>query len=393
MLRTLAASECMGVVVPVSERNSIAYRLIGGSLIGTLLCLCLASGRAATAPEKIVIDENGTVHVPAHEVPVSNLLSPAAQAYLTEHLKQVQDPKMTVQANGIPPLLAPYLIRQRELFAVSKEDTSIAGVHVYVYTPNEGVAARNRKRVLLDLHGGGFSGCWPACAELESMPIAASAKIRVISLDYREGPTYRFPAASEDVAAVYRELLKSYRARDIGIYGCSAGGMLTGMAVAWFQQHSLPAPGAVALLCAGMTLAPGGFGGDAAYTTAAIGEGRAPPTLPQDSEDADKRARATPLAYLAGTLPSDPLVAPASSPAVLARFPPTLVVTGTRAFELSSAVYTHTQLIKQGVDAELHVWEGMFHGFFYNPDVPESRECYQVIVNFFDRHLGRQTRS
>ena len=379
----------------LTEHNSqsITHWLIGGSLICTLLCFGMASAWAATPSEKIVIDENGTVHVPAHEVPVSNLLSPAAKAYLTEHLKQVQDPKMTVQTNGIPPLLAPYLARQRELFAVNKEDTIIAGVHAYVYTPKEGTAAGNRKRVLLDLHGGGFSGCWPACAELESMPIAALGQIRVISLDYREGPTYRFPAASEDVAAVYRELLKTYRARDIGIYGCSAGGMLTGMAVAWFQQHLLPAPGAVAVLCAGMTLAPGGFGGDAAYTTAAIGEGRAPPTVPRDSEDTDKHVSATPLAYLAGTQANDPLVAPASSPAVLARFPPTLIVTGTRAFELSSAVYTHTQLVKQGVDTELHVWEGMFHGFFYNPDVPESRECYQVIVKFFDRQLGRNARS
>ena len=30
----------------------------------------------------------------------------------------------------------------------------------------------------------------------------------------------------------------------------------------------------------------------------------------------------------------------------------------------------------------------MFHGFFYNPDVPESRDCYDVIVKFFARHLG-----
>ena len=37
----------------------------------------------------------------------------------------------------------------------------------------------------------------------------------------------------------------------------------------------------------------------------------------------------------------------------------------------------------------LHVWEGMFHGFFYNPDVPESRDCFDVIVKFFDTHLGR----
>jgi hypothetical protein len=30
----------------------------------------------------------------------------------------------------------------------------------------------------------------------------------------------------------------------------------------------------------------------------------------------------------------------------------------------------------------------MFHGFFYNVDVPESRDCYDVIVKFFDRYLG-----
>jgi len=104
----------------LTEHNSqsITHWLIGGSLICTLLCFGMASAWAATPSEKIVIDENGTVHVPAHEVPVSNLLSPAAKAYLTEHLKQVQDPKMTVQTNGIPPLLAPYLARQRELKAI-----------------------------------------------------------------------------------------------------------------------------------------------------------------------------------------------------------------------------------------------------------------------------------
>ena len=71
-------------------------------------------------------------------------------------------------------------------------------------------------------------------------------------------------------------------------------------------------------------------------------------------------------------------------------FPPTLVVTGTRSFDLSNAVYTHAQLVKNGVDADLHVWEGMFHGFFYNPDVPESRACYDVIVRFFAARLGKR---
>ena len=29
-------------------------------------------------------------------------------------------------------------------------------------------------------------------------------------------------------------------------------------------------------------------------------------------------------------------------------------------------------------------------GFFYIPDVPESRECYDVIVGFFDSRPGRR---
>ena len=197
-----------------------------------------------------------------------------------------------------------------------------------------------------------------------------------------EGPEHKHPAASEDVAAVYRELLKSYRAENIGLYGCSAGGMLTAMSVAWFQAHGLPRPGAVGIFCAGAG-APKGMSiadGDAAYTAGPLGELRVP--------QAD--APAARGGYFAGTDPADPLVAPINSPEVLAKFPPTLLITATRGFELSGAVYTHTQLVKNGVDARLHVWEGLFHGFFYNADVPESQDAYRVIVDFFARTLGRR---
>jgi len=218
------------------------------------------------------------------------------------------------------------------------------------------------------------------------MPIASLGQIKVVSLDYRQGPKYHFPAASEDVAAAYKELLKTYRPENIGIYGCSAGGMLTGMSVAWFQKHGLPRPGAVGIFCAGLTAAAG-FGGDANYISMPAGEARLSFGLPKPANG--KAPAQTGLPYLAGTDPNDPLVAPAASLQVLAKFPPTLIITATRGFELSSAVYTHSLLVKEGVDAELHVWEGLFHGFFYNPDVPESRDCYDVIVKFFDRHLGK----
>jgi epsilon-lactone hydrolase len=374
-------SKCEGVFA----MNLLRHR---GTLLGIALLLfgTGAGGQGLKTPAPLKVDADGTVHVPAMAVPPSEYLTPQAKAYLIEHLEKVQQPAMLAQPNGVPPLLAGYLARQRILYPVNRKETTIGGVHAYLYTPKGGVTARNANRLLIDLHGGGFRECWPGCAELESIPITSLGGITVVSVDYRQGPKFRFPAASEDVASVYRELLKTHRPENIGIYGCSAGGMLTGESVAWFQTHGLPRPGAVGIFCAGMTVGAG-FGGDATYIAAPIGEARlfAPP--PQRSADNGKSPGPV-LGYFEGADLHDPLVAPASSLEVLAKFPPTLIITGTRGFELSSAVYSHSLLVKEGVDAELHVWEGLFHGFFYNPDVPESRDCYDVIVKFFDRHLG-----
>ena len=336
-------------------------------------------GESATAskPAKVMVESDGTVQLPAEAVPVSKFLSPEGQAYLTQHLHDMQDPERLVQDNGVPRFMVPYLERQRALFSLDSADQKMAGVHVVVYAPKKGVDARNKNRVLIQLHGGGFSGCWPACAELESRPLAALGGIKVVSVDYREGPDNKFPAASEDVSSVYKELLKRYPPANIGIYGCSAGGMLTGESVAWFQKHDIPRPGAIGIFCA----SAGGFGGDAAYTSTPLGEAR---FMPEMGDDGMRR-----LGYFSESDPKDPLISPINSPQVLAKFPPTLLITGTRAMEMSSAIYTHSQLVKLGVDAELHVWEGMFHGFFYNPDVPESREAYEVMLKFFDRHLGQ----
>lgn len=39
------------------------------------------------------------------------------------------------------------------------------------------------------------------------------------------------------------------------------------------------------------------------------------------------------------------------------------------------------------IDAELHVWDGMWHSFFSDPEMPESKGAYVMMVRFFDRHL------
>lgn len=331
---------------------------------------------APSPQQKVVIESDGTVEVPARSVPLSIFLSPVAKSYMTEHLKDMQDPELLKSDDGVPRFMKHYLERDEEQFALDRKDEKISGVHVFIYVPKTGIAPKNRNRVLINLHGGGFSGCWPGCAELESMPISALMRIKVVTVDYREGPEYKFPAASEDVAKVYTQLLKIYKPRNIGIYGCSAGGMLTAMSLAWFQTHGLPTPGADGIFCA----SAGAFGGDATYIAFPLGESRMP---------ANRRTSEARLGYFAGANMKDPLVQPSNSPAVLAKFPPTLLISASRDFALSGATTTDILLTKAGVDSELHIWDGLFHGFFYNADVPESKEAFSIIEKFFDHHLGK----
>jgi acetyl esterase/lipase len=94
--------------------------------------------------------------------------------------------------------------------------------------------------------------------------------------------------------------------------------------------------------------------------------------------------------YFGDASPDNPLAVPDASPELLTQFPPTLFISGTRAAELSTAVHSHIQLLKAGVDAQIAIWEAMDHGFFGNPDLPESREAYDLVVKFFDKHLGQR---
>jgi acetyl esterase/lipase len=47
----------------------------------------------------------------------------------------------------------------------------------------------------------------------------------------------------------------------------------------------------------------------------------------------------------------------------VAKFPPTLLVTSTRAMEFGTAINSHNALVKNGVEAELQVWDGLPHAF------------------------------
>jgi acetyl esterase/lipase len=91
--------------------------------------------------------------------------------------------------------------------------------------------------------------------------------------------------------------------------------------------------------------------------------------------------------YFDGVTASDPVISPALHPDVIAKFPPALIITGTRAMDMSPAIVTNSALIKARVPSELIVGEGMGHCYIYQPNLPEARDAHQAIVDFFRARL------
>lgn len=342
---------------------------------------------------------DGLVYAPSFDLPLSRYMSEEAkQAFvdtLTKPAKEIDWNKASIgkiRQELDDEALAPDLERLMALYRVKISDRMIVGVHTRIVTPELGIPKKNAHRVLLNLHGGGFFAGANTEALVASIPVAAVARMKVITIDYRQGPEYHFPAARDDVIAVYRALVRSkeLKPKGAGLYGCSAGGILATQVTAALNEQTSLRPGAIAIVSAGAygdwsgdPLQRGVWGGDSRYWGSGPVYGK--PGLPLPFASQSQPVIFT--AYINGINVSAPWVSPAESPEVLAKFPPALILTGTRAFDMSAAVETHRQLIKAGVPADLHVWDGLGHCFFYNPDLPESREAYQVIATFFDHHL------
>lgn len=338
---------------------------------------CAAGAAEKTRP---AAGADGSMALPAFSVPYSMYASPESLKRFRQVLvESKQSPGLD---GGIEQARAFYdrinrdrAERMKKLYPVKLSTQAIAGVGADVAEPAGGIAPGNRRRVLINLHGGGFLWGAHSGALVEMIPVAALGGIKVIGVDYRQGPEHAFPAATEDVKAVYLELLKTYPAKNIGLYGCSAGGILTGEIVARLIRDGIELPGAIGTFCG--SIAP--IGGDSSYVAPALsGDSIASGPVPIES-----------LPYFKGARADDPLVLPANDPDMLKKFPPTLLISGTRDFAMSSMLQSDRLLTRAGVETDLRLWDGMWHAFFSDPELPESKEAYEVIAEFFDKHLGK----
>jgi len=320
-----------------------------------------------------------TVSVPAMQLPPSNLLSSQARQVIARQ-QAMHPPEFGNDIAAARVFWGRYnddrLAEMRRHFRTIERDETMAGVPVHIVQPVGGATARNAARVLINVHGGAFLWGAGSGALVEAIPIAATMGIQVVTVDYRLAPEHRFPAASQDVASVYTALLKRFRPENIGIYGCSAGGIITAQTVAWLQRERLPRPGAIGTFCG----TGAAYAGDSAYLSEPLTSGKpiAVAALPD----------VLPTIYLKDVPASDTLAYPLGSDTVMKAFPPVLQLAGSRDFAASILTAQHRRLTALGVTSELQLFDGLGHAFFVWPDMPESMEAYRLVAGFFDRHLG-----
>lgn len=257
---------------------------------------------------------------------------------------------------------------------VTVEPGTIAGVHVFYVKP-EHISERNKGRLMMHVHGGGYVVGSGMAANLEAIPVVHETGIEAVSVDYRMPPDAPFPAGLDDAVAVWKELIQTHNPRSMSLFGTSAGGGLTLATVLKLKELHLPLPGG---LMAGTPWADLTKTGDTEFTNEDIDNVL---IRYQGGLEADARL------YAGSHDLKEPLLSPVYGD--LSGFPPTVLVTGTRDLFLSDTVRVHQKLLEAGVEAQLLVLEAQSHAQYLDISVPESRAAMREVAEFFDRWLDR----
>ncbi|KUJ18073.1 uncharacterized protein LY89DRAFT_684012 [Mollisia scopiformis] len=252
-------------------------------------------------------------------------------------------------------------------YNLSITETTIADIPVMVIEPHV-IAPSNESKILINIFGGGFVMGTPR--ERAALIMAGECGIRVYSIKYSLSPEVRYPIARDECFAVYRKLVEIHDPANIYAMGSSSGATLMITTLLLARKDKLPMPARLFLCTPAVDLTGAG-----------------------DSMVSNANRDIMPVALLSAMVrqnyaPADPefdFKDPLFSPLFAsydATWPPTVITSGTRDISLSSAVRFYWKLRGAGAKAELLVGEGMWHGFNWEVDIPESIALRGAVREF-----------
>jgi monoterpene epsilon-lactone hydrolase len=222
--------------------------------------------------------------------------------------------------------------------------------------------------VLVFLHGGGFElGSLRSDGELAAR-LGRASRMRVLFPEYRLAPEHPFPAAVDDVVAVWHWLRsdQDLSARSMAVAGDSAGGGLAVALLVATRDAGEALPAAAVLMSPTVDLTSSG----ASMTERAD----------QDPFSTPAMLRQFASEYLAGADPRTPLASPLF--ASLSGLPPLLVQVGTADLLLSDSERLAAAAAEAGVDVVLEIGEGLPHVYQLLLGTPEAADATERIGKF-----------
>ncbi|WP_208722823.1 alpha/beta hydrolase [Rhizobium vallis] len=230
------------------------------------------------------------------------------------------------------------------------------------------------ERVILYIHGGGFSGGSIRTHSLLAGSLAKAASSDVLLIDYRLMPEYGYPAQINDALTAYRWLLDNgYDNGNVVVAGDGAGGNIAIETVLRQIQAAKPLPAAVVALSPITDLAATG----GSMTSNA------------ESDQLVDKAWIETLRkpYLGRRPPTDPQASPLY--ADMKGFPPLLLQVGSGEALLDDTLRLADKARQAGVDVTTEVWPGMPHQWQLFPSMLDDADrASQNIAEFAIRHFA-----
>lgn len=262
----------------------------------------------------------------------------------------------------------PFVEAARDAYPCERIERRLPETVLHELTPRT-LSPGSEGYAILFLHGGGYTSAGGIAGAYLAMPVATKLGLVTYALDYRMPPDHPFPAGLDDGVDAYRHLLEERAPASIVIAGRSAGGGLAAALTLRIRDLGLPLPAACVLWTPEADLTESG-------DSFALNDG------------IDNFLRPLPNAnalYADGEDLRNPYISPLFGD-FAPGFPPTILTTGTRDLFLSNTVLLHRALRRAGVEAELHVWEAMGHGGFFER-APEDAEVWEEVKGFVRRKL------